>query len=270
MKKLAVIVPTHSHFEYAARAVRTALEKTSRDVDPHAIVVDDGSPDWLSGKALAQILPDGLFAAGRVTVYNFRDNGGLTRSWNRGLEIARDLGADYACCANSDVVFSQNWDKPLRVLLDGIGGAPSLVGPVTNAPGTEEAQLVRRHLDDYRLSDAQGDVDATGAALYARYGVSFSDATLNGFCLLARTQAWWDNAFDAAAGHVFKPRNDFNSKGQPNPTPLMTLNEYELQRRWHARGLRTGYCPGSFVFHYRAVSRGGQHRRGLWMRMKQA
>ena len=36
----------------------------------------------------------------------------------------------------------------------------------------------------------------------------------------------------------------------------MTLQEYELQGRWHAAGLRSGVVLSSFVFHYRAVSRG--------------
>ena len=62
------------------------------------------------------------------------------------------------------------------------------------------------------------------------------------------------HAYDAE--HVFKPRNDVNSRGHKNPTPLMTLQEYELQGRWHAAGLRSGVVLSSFVFHYRAVSRG--------------
>jgi hypothetical protein len=40
---------------------------------------------------------------------------------------------------------------------------------------------------------------------------------INGFCMLAKTQTWWANAYDAEANQVFCPRNDFNSKSERNP-----------------------------------------------------
>jgi hypothetical protein len=47
----------------------------------------------------------------------------------------------------------------------------------------------------------------------------------------------------------------------------MTLNEYELQRRWKETGLKVRRrCLGSYVFHYRAVSRGDAHKKGDWVR----
>jgi hypothetical protein len=49
----------------------------------------------------------------------------------------------------------------------------------------------------------------------------------------------------------------------------MTLSEYELQGRWRKDNLHIGFCPGSFVFHYRAVTRGDRYKRGKWYRKRQ-
>jgi hypothetical protein len=48
----------------------------------------------------------------------------------------------------------------------------------------------------------------------------------------------------------------------------MTLGEYELQGRWTKAGLETAICTGSYVLHYRAVSRGARYRMGDWVRAK--
>lgn len=257
---ISIIVPTYGHFDYAARAVESAYRNTTACV-PRVIVVDDGSPEW--------VLLDEEDAPGRLravleaippenkSVFRFDSNGGLTRSWNTGLDIATVCGDQYACCGNSDLVFSPGWDRALVLALE--RGA-ALVGPVTNAPGSEEDQHVSKVWPAYEVRDDDWYLSQTASALWDEYEDSFVPATLNGFCIVAKTKTWQNNAFDR--DHVFCPRNDFNSKGQRNPTPLMTLNEYELQRRWHKAGLKTGYCPGSFVFHYRSVSRGEKFAKG--------
>jgi GT2 family glycosyltransferase len=257
-KKLAVIIPTFSHFEYAGRAIGSALSKTSHS--PRVIVVDDGSPDW-NHPYLASLNPHiaGLQAGHPelVTVVHFTANGGLTRCWNHGLRVARTLNCDYAAVTNSDVIFTPGWDAPLVAAVEERGF--SLVGPVTNAPGTEKAQDVRQHyLWPLTLTDDGQYLAEVAERLRIDHGSDVVGGPINGFCMMARTDVWWANAHDG--DNVFRPRNDFNSRGEPNPTPLMTLQEYELQRRWHGRGLKTGFCPGSFVWHYRSVTRGDRYR----------
>lgn len=265
---IAVIVPTYGHFEYAARAVESAYHNTTACV-PRVVVVDDASPEWVildeedaPGRlrsVLEAIPPENKY------VHRFDKNGGLTRSWNTGLDVAASLRCDYACCGNSDLIFTPGWDRALILALQ--RGA-ALVGPVTNAPGSEATQNIRQHWPDYQLRDDHWYLSQIAEALWAEYEDTFKAATLNGFCMVARTEVWHSNAYDR--DNVFCPRNDFNSRGQRNPTPLMTLNEYELQRRWHKAGLKTGYCPGSFVFHYRSVSRGDQFAKGQSYRIGKA
>lgn len=273
---ILIVIPTYNHFDYAARAVESALANTTL-LEPHVVLVDDASPDRLSlggvcesYTSLRLLVRDlrHLYGEERLTEVWFEENGGLTRSWNCGLKAARDNGHDFCCVANSDLIFAPGWDNDVFTALD--SGGYALVGPVTNAPGTNHEQYVGRYsvrYDRAKKDDRQhiADVQRELATAQRR---RFKATTLNGFCMVALTSTWWANRFDD--GHVFRPRNDFNSKGEPNPTPLMTLNEYELQRRWHAKGLKSAACLGSYVFHYRAVSRGDRFKKGDWVRIKES
>ena len=260
--KILIVVPTYGHFDYAARAVRTALANT-RTLDPHVLVVDDASPD-MPARVFDHVAPSDVLAE-RLRVFRVEARGGLTRSWNYGLRYANHRAFSFCCVTNSDVEFPIDWD---REIFNGLNSAGyDLVGPVTNAPGTNAEQYVGRYSMLYEKEKAQEDYNRVQGELLTQQRGRYKPTTLNGFCMVALTATWWANAYDVE--HVFRPRNDFNSKGEPNPTPLMTLNEYELQRRWHEKGLKTGVCLGSYVFHYRAVSRGDRHKRGDWARIKE-
>lgn len=257
--QLGIIVPSYGSYEYVAMTVETAFQNTKATC--HVLVVDDGHPDWGSGERehLRKFLCDDDLKD-RYHWAAYPKNGGYIRSLNHGLMFFRDMGAEFICCANSDLLFTPRWDEPLRLALD---CGFSLVGPITNAPGTEEAQNVASYIPNYRLSDDPVTLGEQTGWLWVHGGPPV-ESTINGFCMMAKTSTWWNNAYDK--DHVFCPRNEFDSKGRRNPTPLMTLNEYELQRRWHARNLKSGFCPESFVFHYRSVSRGDRYKKPGWYR----
>jgi len=260
MFKVACVIPTYGAFDYAADACRSFLEFTPGATCFH---LDDASPNWPMDGLLPGELQGIGGRAGRFLSKHFSDNCGLTAVWNYGLQMAFDdvIEHDYVVVTNSDVVFTPGWFHGVRSALD---AGCDLVGPVTNAPGTEEAQHARRFDPEfYQVSDAS-DYLAFLAERLRRFDHKPREGPINGFCMIARTETWRKHMYDAE--HVFKPRNDVNSKGQPNPTPLMTLQEYELQARWRKAGLKIGYVPKSYVFHYRAVSRGDKNRRGDWYR----
>jgi hypothetical protein len=100
--------------------------------------------------------------------------------------------------------------------------------------------------------------------LLAKHSTKVKDMTLNGFCMMAKTSTWANNMY--TTDQPFRDSNPFNSKGQPNPTPAMTLQEYELQARWHKLGLKSGVALSSYVFHYRSVTRGPRYNKGDWTR----
>jgi len=264
--RFLVIIPTYGQFDYAAAACESLFRTTP---DAAVMVVDDASPEMLDRYKYNENGPHPLLAEvakeyqTRFMYLGFPDNGGLTRSWNEGLRAARLLNFEFACCTNSDVLFTRGWTTSLVHWLD---KGYALVGPVSNAPGitAEGRQEVDKYLLGYHLNDSPEYLDGIAEILYKRHFNNVVLSSVNGFCMMAKTVVWWQNAFDKE--HVFKPSNPWNSKGRPNPTPLMTLNEDELQGRWHKAGLKTAVVPGSFVFHYRAATRGERYKRGKWFR----
>lgn len=241
------VLPTYNKFAYARLAVFSFFKYSPPD--SHCVVVDDASPffpyqDW---NAWLDGLPQG-----RVTLQHFETNAGLTRGWNWGLDYARRLGAEYAIAGNSDIIFTPEWAPPL---LYHLAGRYHLVGPVTNAPGPTNRgqQSVRHYYPGYKVTDDPAYLASVAEHLRRTRPIhEIVPCAINGFFTMARTESWWEGAFDAQ--HVF------------NPAKRMTGNEDELQQRWQASGRRVGFVPSSFIFHYRAVSRGKRYRHTGWHR----
>lgn len=238
---MAVIIPTYNQMRYALIAARSAIRNTPKCL---VMIVDDGSPEW--DPLTFQTLPKD-----RLILHRFPKNDkNLTRSWNWGLQKARELGIPYAVPTNSDVKFPQGWWPPLQRALD--AGTASLVGPVTNAPGHRPRQQVSTLYRNYLVGDGDAYLDTVQKYLDGRYGRETWPSKLNGFCLAAKTETWWRGAHSDS--NVFDPKFK------------MVKNEDELEGRWDRLGLKQAIVPASFVFHYRGVSRGalgnGRHRLG--------
>lgn len=273
---IGIIIPTYGHFDYATRAVRSALTYTetrlagtpAEKMDARVYIVDDASPDWDYGWPV-------LFQSPSIDVLRFTENGGLTRSWNHGIRQAVADGCEYVCVTNSDVIFSPGWFAPIAEALEKF----ALVGPVTNAPGNQPLQDVLRYKPIYDLlrigvkdkqiesmvaTDDETDISDIARMLSCSNLTTVPVQELNGFCMVAKSSTWKTGRFDA--DHFFKPRNDFNSRGERNATPLMTLNDCELCARYRRDGLRIGVVRRSYVFHYRSVSRGDRYKQPGWVR----
>lgn len=247
--KIALVLPTYGHLDYAEKAARSFISNTrSPHVMTMVVAADDGSPG-ISDKEYAEWVE----RAGVSYYVRFPHEGNLTRSWNWGLGHAP--GADIVVCGNSDLIFSPGWDIGVLAALD---AGYDLVGPVSNAPGWGFApQDISTYLPEYVPSDDLHSIAGTARQLEGRAPVEvrapylqFMPAALacfpevlNGFCLIARADTWFNGAFDKH--HVF------------NPAYKMTENEVELQIRWFGR--RRAVAASSFVFHYRAVSRGDKY-----------
>ncbi|AGA28660.1 putative glycosyltransferase [Singulisphaera acidiphila DSM 18658] len=254
--RIALVCPTYGQFDYAMRTIESFARHTE---DPLTIVVDDASPDWGDPDWQEFLGADAL----PIVVHRFPENGGLTRSWNWGIHRAIMQGADYVIAGNSDILFCEGWQHGLIHALE---SGYALAGPLSNAPGrtaTVKAH-VANYVPGYRLTDDPAYLDSLSRTLQARYQGLVVEARVNGFFQMARAEVWLAGRFDEA--HVYRPRNDLQPNGMPNPDPLMTSNEDELQNRWARLGWRFAVCPSSFIFHYRAVSRGTNYLHGSWMR----
>ncbi len=261
--RIGFICPTYKHDDYTARAITSFFKYTP---DGYCILVDDTSPYWTHSTqaTFAGLLPQPRGDQG-MAIHRFQEWGGLTRSWNKGLEIARQQGLEYAIAGNNDILFNEKWYEGLCATLD---AGYALTGPVSNAPGItgRGIQEVWRYLPGYELNDDPAYLNQVSEQLRQHYVGNVVEGSINGFFLMAKTATWWEGCYDSQ--HVFCPYNEFNSKGVRNPTPLMTLNEDELQARWRKLGWHSAVSVSSFIFHYRAVTRGRRYCRGRWMRLK--
>lgn len=228
--QVAFVIPTYNHLDYALISAKTALAHTPNSV---VMVVDDASPEW--SQSIWNSLPQD-----RLIIHRFPKNDkNLTRSWNWGLSKARELKIPITVATNSDVIFPKNWFQATeKVLLE---NRADLVGPVTNAPGHRPNQQIASLLTNYKITDDLGYLNQTQNDVFKKYGYEIWPTLINGFCVTALTEKWWSGAFSEE--HVFRP--DFK----------MIRNEDELEGRWLAMGRVVAIVPGSFVWHYRGVTR---------------
>lgn len=257
-KPLAVVIPIYNKFIYARRAILSLFKHGPPEA--MALIVDDASPDpvdwdrWWEGDGR----PEDRIPRDRCVFQRFDRNLGLTAGWNWGLAEARRLRAEYAVCTNSDILFTPHWHQALLHQAD--KGEYRLLGPVSNAPGIETSwrQKVKNYYTKYQVSDEAQDIAEVSKTLWKAYGsdtvVGDAKMAINGFFMLAKTEIWWAGRY--SEDHVF------------NPAKKMKGNEDELQRRWKLKSYRSGICPGSFIFHYRSVSRGRAFATEGWHRLQ--
>ncbi len=248
---IMLVLPTHNDLEYAAKAI-ASFKAHAGDLTPMVCVIDDAS-DGVTDETYAEWAK----ANGADQFKRFPDGAGMTRSWNYGLQVAREMGAEFAVCGNADTIFSPGWAIGIVDALKD----HELVGPVTNAPGWGCDRQNIRAYTDREFDDSPETIAAIAADIVAQpfvtlspisvsYGQNQMNVTipefLNGFCIVARTETWFAGAFDGTS--VF------------DPSRINSENETELQMRWTVgQGARRAIVPSSFVFHYRSVSRGDQH-----------
>jgi GT2 family glycosyltransferase len=242
MYRHCFICPTYGAYSYARAALESFFRYTEKGL---AVVVDDAHPGFFP------------FWDRRwhVVAHQFKERGGVTRSWNYGLSVARKLKATYAICGNSDILFSPGWEIGPTALLK--RGSVGLVGPLSNGPGlTNVKQNIWDHLLDYQPSDDTKHISAVAERLAS----SFKPAdclpvwAVNGFFMIGRTKTWWEGRYDR--GHVFNPAGRF----------AMVDSENELQRRLRACGRASVVSLRTFIFHYRSVTRGDKFKHGMWHR----
>ena len=246
---------------YTTVALRSFFDTTPGGV---AIVADDGSKEWNKYQQLYEQLPRSKEQ--QIHFIHFNDQVGLTRSWNAGLTLADELKLDYAIAGNNDVIFTNNWYSGL---LHALNNGYALAGPLSNAPGVTAKngqQKIQKHLPSFELTDDRDKLDTMSAELHRDHLGEVFESRINGFFQIASMDSWRKGMFNIK--DYYRPRNVYDSKGRRNLTPTLTLNEDELQGRWGRLGMKSVIVLSSFIFHYRAVSRGGKYKCGAWYRQK--
>lgn len=265
MLTIGFVCPTYQAHElhaYTERAISSFFKTTPNGV---VILVDDASPDWDSYKLKLDALCSDLGVSDRLRVIHFESSGKLTRSWNTGLRMATHLKLDYAIAGNNDIVFTPKW---YAGLLHALNNGYDLVGPLSNAPGVtaKGVQEIRHYTDKYLLSDNPSTLNKIAEDIYTRHLGKVIETPINGFFQMAKVSSWVAGKYNKS--DFYRPVNKFTSKGKVNRTPLMTLNEDELQGRWRKLNMKSAVVCSSYIFHYRAVSRGDRYKKGDAFRIK--
>ena len=256
---ICVIVPVYGQLAYARRTLASLFAKSPWAT---AVVVDDASPDWNTDWLKG-------FDPAKIKVYRYPKNGGLTRSWNAGFQLAKAFNPQYIVAGNADILFTAGW---WRALLAAMAQGYDLVGPISNAPGVtapRKSQHVSTYVSDYRVTDDPAYLDQVAARAYSTYVTSARvvEAPINGFFMMAETATWRKYSYSPEL--IFPPLITRMPSGRKNRTPLMTGQEDFLCARIRAAGGRTAIVPGSFIWHYRSVSRGTKFVKGDWFRAKE-
>jgi GT2 family glycosyltransferase len=176
--RIAVIVPSYEAFPYARRTLLSLFKYTPEAI---AIVIDDASPSWGKGQWLRGI-------DGDIRTHRFTKNGGLTRSWNHGMNMVRDLDVDYVVLGNNDILFNMGWWRGLEAAINlGYG----LVGPLSNAPGVTARGLqeVTSYVTNYKLTDNPKYYNTLSKLLWDTYEDKVVPTGVNGFFMMAKPAA---------------------------------------------------------------------------------
>lgn len=231
-----MIIPTFNQFEYAKIAVDSLLANTANCL---AILVDDGSPEW--NHAMWAKYPRKSFLQ-----YRFPKNDkNLTRSWNKGVQLALENKCQVIVTGNSDLKFPPMWSKGVvEALEEGVGA----VGPTTNAPGHRPKQHIKHYFRNYKVDDSDEYISHVSSEIILNHFGKVDYSLLNGFCMAALGSTWIAGAY-SSGGNFYNPRNK------------MVKNEDELIGRWRTMGFTTAVACSSFVFHYRGVTRNPSGKR---------
>lgn len=262
--RIGFICPTYQALalrDYTTSALVSFFDTTPDGV---AIVVDDGTPGW-SVKYEDELKLLANECGGELHIHHFAKKLGLTRSWNKGLKLANTLGLDYAIAGNNDIIFTSGWHQGM---LHALNSGYAMVGPLSNAPGitARGKQEVAKYIEGYTVSDNPVYLNHVAAELLQKNLGKVIDSSVNGFFQMCSMDGWRGNKYSAT--EYYRGVNHRTSKGHKNPTPHMTLNEDEWQGRARAKKKKMAIVLSSFIFHYRAVTRGDKYKRGQWYRKK--
>jgi glycosyltransferase involved in cell wall biosynthesis len=255
LPKIAVIIPVYNHWNYATDCVDSLLATTP---GVHVILVDDCSPEVPPAAWLKERFHQ---SNGHNVYVRHPKNEQLTAAWNTGFRHAFRINPDFIVAGNSDILFSPDWWIALQQA-SRIGY--HLVGPMTNTPGNTKLQEITRLIPTYATDHTEAGIARVSTALRG-WRNHVEPTPINGFFMWAKTADWKSGAYKE--NFVFRPSNSHFNSGKKNPTPLMTGNEDELQSRWGNKLKRKfGVACGSFIFHYRSVTRGIHYAKGRWSR----
>ena len=109
VKRISVVIPVYNNFGLTVDTINTLVECTKTECD--IIMVDDCSTDCTQ----EHYTPLSGFNFGLFKLHYIRneERKGVNASWNVGIKAALEIGNEFICIANNDLLFTQGWELPL-------------------------------------------------------------------------------------------------------------------------------------------------------------
>src|SRR3989338_4190427 len=109
MPLVSVVSPSYNHEKFLARAIESIICQTFADLE--LIIIDDASAD-----GSRKILEDYAKKDGRILAVFHRENAGIVRTMNEGLEMAR--GKFISLFASDDEWARDKLEKQMKILVN--------------------------------------------------------------------------------------------------------------------------------------------------------
>jgi len=232
---VAVIMSAFNHWEYTQQALKSYYLSLDDRYHYIMVLIDDASSD-----KIPQQIENEIKSYDNMVYLRFKDNGGLTQTWNFGINFAiKRFKADYIVLANNDILIPRG---AIGLLVDGLTSTfePAIIGPLTNCPGFHrETQDIRIYLPGYVPSTNLKDIERTLAQIRTLPVREVHE--INGFVWAGTRSAFLRNTF-------------WNSVYSFNPLNRNTENEMEFQKRSRDKGIKTFLGCNCFIFHYKDVT----------------
>lgn len=125
--KIGIVVTVRNHAnDFSIPCLDSLLLHTPH---PHYIVVFDNESTEQDAIELPSRYSDTSIEF--VKIYNQTDNGGLTGTWNQGIDKCLDSGCEKIILLNQDTVVNESW----KMFIDKIEDGLSVYGPISEKPG---------------------------------------------------------------------------------------------------------------------------------------
>ena len=220
--EISIIVFAYNHINYTINTLESLLKNTISNAkyNFNFNLYDDCSTD----------------NTGHYVKNNFKKINYLKQNQNRGFNYLCNLAyennrnSNYLVLLNNDLIFSKNW---LNILLDQmIENNAKAAGPITNAPGHQPQQDVRKYISSYLISHEDKEINKIANKLKNHKNIFSS--FINGFCMVFNTK-WLNEQIQP----VFK-YEDLN---------------FGLEKKFFKNNpCKPLIVPSSFIFHCKQVT----------------
>ena len=221
-KNISIVVFAHNNIDYTINTINSLFENTTNCSKYNYIfnIYDDCSTDNT----------ENYFKSNFTNINYIRQNPNRGFNYLCNLAYSNNKSNDFLVLLNNDLKFSNNW---LKIILDEMDTNNATAGgPITNAPGHQPKQNIRKFLKEYKINDANKNINEVSKKLKNKK--SFTASFLNGFCMVYDIN--WLNTLSQPIFYYNDPNFGLEKKffGKHSCDPLI--------------------IPSSFVFHYKQVT----------------